>query len=143
MPKVNAMKKTLLDQYQVAGWMTVVAFLGWLIIPRITISHQSALKRKQFRYFIDLFAGKIQKKQMRDLAFDLQHIETEIPKLESAVLEAIQFIRPQKLDAFNAAFESYKNVRFATPGTDDTNAKNEEQKAELIRLLSEMQRLSK
>jgi hypothetical protein len=47
------------------------------------------------------------------------------------------------LGAFKSAFESYKNVRFATPGTEKANAENKEQKAELIRRLREMQRLAK
>jgi hypothetical protein len=109
---------------------------------RLGVNDVANQKRKRFRNYLDLFAEKIQTRQMRDVAFDWNRTATGIHELEAEILEVRQYIRPRKLKLFNAMFESYKNVRFTTPGTLESNATNERAKAELLRLLCELKRLA-
>ena len=124
----------------IACWMTAIALSGWLIIPRLTVSIQSTLKRERFRYYINGLRGKIAFTQPNDFVHDYTLELREITKFEAEALDVGPFIPKRKIKRFNAACIAYKTTRFGDFGDND---KNIQAQGELIRLLNEISRCAR
>ena len=127
-------------QFDIACWMTAIAISGWLIIPRLTVSVQSASKRKRFRSYIELLRRKIESTQANHFVHDFNFILRDVPKFDNEVLEVRPHIREKNVSRFDDTCTAYKTVRFGDFGD---NAKNAEAKAKLISLLHEISECAK
>jgi hypothetical protein len=129
-----------LTPIEIACWMTAVALMGWLIIPRLTVCLQSASKRKRFRSYIILLRRKIESTQSRDFVWDFHRAVRDFPNFETETLEVRPHIIDRNIKSFDGACAAYKTVPFGDFG--DSN-KNEDAKAKLISILGEISECAK
>ena len=119
--------------------MTAIALTGWLIIPRLTISLQSASKRKRFRSYIELLRRKIESTDEHEFVFKQREL-MDTDDLAREVLEIRHCIRGGQITRFDTACAVYKTVQFTRY---ENTLENKHAKGKLVSLLGEISQCAK
>ena len=113
----------------IALFATAISLTGWLVIPRLTRSINSAAHRTRFRHFIICLIEKTRYRFSGEFAY--YHPEKTVAEFDGEVLNVKGHIPKRHLLHFDKACRDYRGVQFTVTNTQA----NEAAKAQLISIL--------